>query len=1497
MFSFTFFISATIGAFLLMARGGPEQAIHRFADDLLPGIYHKHNAPHVRLASNRLNDDALGAHSHENSEGPMLVSDRGPHLAVLNNVQACPSQATVKVYDLAAIELEMVLNRWGDRDPQAYMFALRDQIPKIRIQEGLAGSKENHYGLSLGVGDDPIQPLTIRANIGDCVRFLFTNTLDQPAGFHIHGADLTLAKSGEPALSSNPESVALPGETIAYEWYIDDTYYSENTHYLHTHGPRERWLVSHGLFGALVVEPAGSDYLDPRTGRSLCRIESGVESCLNSWDAIISPGDGSADFREFAMFYHEIGNAMFSAVDANGIPNPNIDPVAHSYKPNGRAINYRSESFFRRLGTAEDIFGFADESQAYGSYAFGDPAMPVPQSYLGDPTKFRLVHGGSETFHVPHLHGGGIQWQRQADVGKDGATDYTPIDAGLKKIFEGSMPSAGNDSQTIGPSETYELEIACGSGGCQQAVGDYLFHCHVASHYISGMWHFWRVYNTLQSEDNKTDELAVVVELPDRKGHVDGAVTSSDLIGKTVTFAGNQSVVDEDNLATIVETQLPPPGRSLNLLDAAVMDWSRDGTEYLNEPETSHRWPNFSALVPGERLPLLFDPETAQLAWPFLRPHLGKRPPFAPHHGPAPFLEPTRQDRGEPALPGANGPTSLCPTGSPQRLYKIHAIQTSIPVTKDLTDPDGMIFVLQEHEQQAREDPNYKTPLAFRANQGDCLDIILVNELEETGEAAELSKTNIHIHFVQFDVQASDGVISGASYEQSPRPFTDKGMSTPLTDEVPSGSYGITVLDASRFHIGSAVAVGIDQSTEIFETAVIAKIDGNQITFEQPLKNSHAAGEQISVEFVRYRWYVARQNGAIYFHDHVDALKRWGHGLFGALIAEPRGASYHDPVTGNEIRSGTIADIRVEGKVLPGLEGSFREYVLFMNDNNPLTGSSFNLRAEPLFAETNRGRGRPDLALSSVTHGDPFTPVLRAYTGDPLMFRMLTTATEEVHPFHITGHRFRLERFQPDSPSATVFGVGISERFNAYVEAAGGGAQSPGDYLYYNGAERHFREGSWGILRVHNTLQEDLQPLPGRTPPDACPADGQHGISEHDGCPLGFPQLTFTGALPPEAADPGDPCPTDAPTRFFEISAIDSSLVINRAAGMILRNGRMYVLDKDIEAVLSGAQKPDPLVVRANAGDCINIQFTNRLEDSSASLHLDSPTLDPLGSLGINVGFNPKQTADPGESISYRYYVESELGAILIRDFGNLFRNPRKGLYGALIVEPAGSTYLDPVTGEPVESGIAAVIAHPDNPDFREFVTLFHDSDPDIGLFVMPYDEEVNRLVAVNYRLEPLSLRLAEFGIALDGDQIPPELLDHSRTLFNSEVFGDPNTNVFETYAGEPVRFRVLSGFSEQNQVFAVEGHQWEHMPSLPGSDVLSSRHLPSTGVLNIELDRAGGPAERPGDYQWGNHRLPYQKAGQWGILRVLPQDSSDTLIPLPDCRGTTHASETPLTH
>jgi FtsP/CotA-like multicopper oxidase with cupredoxin domain len=1430
--------------------------------------HHSHNHSPLEDKLNQSIEAETGFEmdSHEQSEGPVLGVNLAEHTEVLYQVGGCPSNVPLKIYDVVAIEVTMVLNRWGDRDPQAYMFALRGQLPAIRAQE--VADEADHFGLSLGLGADPIQPLTIRANVGDCVRVMFTNELAEPASFHVHGTDFIVRQTGEPALSTNPASIALPSETIEYEWYVAPDYYSENTHYLHSHGPKARWQVSHGLFGALIVEPEGSEYFDQRSGEALCRAErAGVQVCQNTWDAMISPGNGSSDFREFTLFYHEIGNAKFLPVDKDGVPNPSLDPFTGSYRPNSRAINYRSESFWRRLGPMEELMGFSDKSQAYGTYTFGEPAMPIPQSYLGDPVKMRLVHGGSETFHVPHLHGGGIQWQRQPDMGQDGDPGYTPIDAGLKKHFANTMPSSGNDSQTIGPSETYELEISCGSGGCQQTVGDFLFHCHVASHYISGMWHFWRVYNTLQDASHKTDDLSLLVELPDRRGRLKPAVTSTELIGREVDFAGRTIEITEANLASIVETQLPPPGLPYNQQDATVMDWIKEGPLYLNEPESSLTWPNFTSPTPGERLPFKFDPITGKLAYPTLRPHLGKRPPFAPNHGPAPFLEPLGEDRGEPAAPGANGPDSLCPTGAPRRLYKLHAIQTEIPVSDQIIDPDGMLFVVKENEERARGDPEFKVPLAIRANQGDCVDIIFVNELEETGEDAELSKTNIHIHFVQFDVQASDGVISGASFEQSPRPFSDPGMSFKIQEDADVGASSLALDNASSFHVGTTVAIGLDQQSDIFETAVIKAIKDNTLILEHPIKNPHRAGEHVSVEFVRYRWYVARQNGAIYFHDHVDALTRWGHGLFGALIAEPEGSTYHHPQTGEEILSGPMMDIHTGRKVLPGLEGSFREYVLFFTDHNKYTGSSVNLRAEPLRADTDRGRGRPHLALSSVMYGDPATPVLKAYVGDPIIFRLLTSATEEIHPFHITGHHFRWERFQANSPPLTVFGLGISERFNAYVEAAGGTSGQAGDYLYYNGAERHFREGSWGILRAHDTLQPDLKPLPGREPPAGS----------------GFPQLSFTGAAPSQALGAGEPCPASAPQKFYSVSAIEyQSLTINAAAGLRIPTGRMYVLDSDVEAVYSGLKRPEPLVIRANAGDCVTIQLTNQM-NQPASLHLDSPAFDPQGSLGITLGYNPDQAVQPGETIVYRYYAEQELGAVLIRDFGNLFRNAREGLYGALIVEPEGSTYVDPYTGEPLLSGVEAAIQNPDLPDFREFVTLFQDNDPDIGLFIMPYDEEVNRLVAVNYRGEPLALRLAQFGVLRDRDPLSVSQMTLAKAMFDSRMFGDPNTNLFETFGGDPVRYRVLSAYSEQPQVFSVEAHEWQLTPQLAGSDVVSARYLPPTGVLNVELMRTGGPQQRPGDYQWGNHRLPYEKAGQWGLMRIFGPGSDTLLKPLPD--------------
>ena len=129
----------------------------------------------------------------------------------------------------------------------------------------------------------------------------------------------------------------------------------------------------------------------------------------------------------------------------------------------------------------------------------------MPRGYLGDPTKFRIIHAGTEMFHVFHLHGGGIRWRFNPVA--DHAFNYA--DTGLNKKPKTQLSASDAPGLAGRPARArrYNLEIEGGAGGVQQAAGDFLFHCHIAEHYVSGMWGFWRVYDTLQPD---------LAPLPDR---------------------------------------------------------------------------------------------------------------------------------------------------------------------------------------------------------------------------------------------------------------------------------------------------------------------------------------------------------------------------------------------------------------------------------------------------------------------------------------------------------------------------------------------------------------------------------------------------------------------------------------------------------------------------------------------------------------------------------------------------------------------------------------------------------------------------------------------------------------------------------------------------------------------------------------------------------------------------------------------------------------------
>jgi FtsP/CotA-like multicopper oxidase with cupredoxin domain len=1454
----------------------------------------------------------------------------------------CPAGAPVKTFDVSAINAEITISRFMDFFP-GYLYILTEDLDKVRAEEkkNTDARKSDEVfpasGVSIGLQGDMLQPLTIRANAGDCARILLRNqtTNDEPVSLHVHGSSFVIRTTGQAATMMNKDSLVAPGKTQEFEWYIPADE-QDKAHHFHSHAVREQWSL--GMFGSLIVEPRGSKYLNPWNGKEL----------KSGWMAMIEDPNG-ADFREFAIWYHEIGDEVFRILNRKGEPLDQRDPVTDAYRPGGRGLNLRSEPHGTRLALQVARHGIHDESMAYGSYTFGDPATTVPRSYLGDPTKYRMM-GGSEVVHSHHLHGGSDRWPASPEAVTKAEFNFAAMADGSGPVKFPAIRTSSErlDVQAIGAAESYNEVIECGSGGCAYGAGDYTFHCHIPQHYVTGMWGFWRVYNTLQTAGSQDDLMPALAELPDRKGKMEAAVDSSKLVGTTVDwFGGSKFQITADktdwkanppqlSIKDWVEKMLPTQGqpggsddehKQAVSHDATVLDWKWDGKVALNEPETKQVWVNYKSPSPGKRPAFRFDPATGKLSIPHLRPHLGKRVPFSPEHNPAPFFEPFRAVDTEPALPGQNGNWSLCPSNSPRKYYTVNGITLPITLKKAtaktpaIVDPGGLLYVLEEEEAAIRKNDDLKHPLAIRASVYDCVDVIYKSKFLDDARTVWSNKTNMHPHFFQFDITGSDGVIIGFNYEQSVRPFTilkpeDKekphdGLPVPqnttLTKAAKAGDTSIDIasavrhidvhgennkFDAPMFHPGITIGLSLDGVDE-FEAVKIKEIRGNTVVLTAPLRKSHKGGAIVSPEFVRYRWYPDVDLGAVFWHDHVFGLDGWGHGLFGTTIVEPPRATYHDPTTGKEIRSGQVADIRSTDPVSHNVKGSFREVVMWPVDSNPrtaelitadnpmagrvsvdgtpsakylpkmnkspmtflnggeaTTGGSYGMRVEPFSV---RLANNPDTSqiFSSKVHGDPGTPLVRAYLGDPIVVRLQQTSANEPHIWHVSGHWFPLERYNADSAPRNSMHIIIGERHNFVIPAAGGPQKMAADYMYYSGRASHFSEGSWGIIRVLDKKDPGLQTLPSR---EEIPASAK------------------------------ELCPSDAPVKNYSVSAIDYAMRFNKGTpdaievdlgrhlAMGNQGGKVYVLDDEVTAVKAGTFRPNPLTLRVNVGDCVKIKLSNRMAAERAGMHVDGLAFDPKDSMGINVGNNSgDQTIGPGQSKTYTYYAAPELGenGALIQDWGNVVSNPRNGLYGSIIIGPRGSKYRDPMTGVDITTKNAwqadvvvdrTIPGNENKDNYRDFSLIFQDEDNLMGTSFMPYAQKIAGLTGVNYRAsQPLDHALD------NGCDVG--------TLFRCVADkGGVETPIIEAHAGDRVLIHVFGGFNEQVGVFALDGHEWP-VDKFRGAHQHSSYEFGGTSYVRVDLrGGAGGPHQLPGDYVYMNHRPAYIDAGQWGLFRVLPK-------------------------
>jgi hypothetical protein len=509
-----------------------------------------------------------------------------------------------------------------------------------------------------------------------------------------------------------------------------------------------------------------------------------------------------------------------------------------------------------------------------------------------------------------------------------------------------------------------------------------------------------------------------------------------------------------------------------------------------------------------------------------------------------------------------------------------------------------------------------------------------------------------------------------------------------------------------------------------------------------------------------------------------------------------------------------------------------------------------------------------------VRPGDPFTPLLRAYADDRVQIRILVGAHEEGHNFSVNGVKWLFEPSEPNSGFRNSQMMGISEHFEFVVpRLPGHSVGSFADYLYRPGTAVDDQwNGLWGIMRAYSQSQPDLQKLP----------NNEAGFS---------PAITNVG-------DWDGVCPkTTLPGRNFDITAKlardilpQGTLVYNKRTeqGGALHDPTaiMYVHTNDLNAsgMLKAGVPVEPLILRAKAGECINLTLRNGLPDASppdlngfntmpmivdnfnandvepskrVGLHPQLVFYDVTRSDGMSVGFNPVQTVNPGAARTYQWYAgemqisSTGIGTGVPIEFGatNLIpsdpiKHSNKAAIGALIIEPATASWTtDP--GTRAEATVTYTTPNNTTATFREFVLLFqndinlrrgtvvNDCTPSpcvaangqaVPNIAEAEDPEDSGQKALNYRTEPLWKRMG-FEPDTPLDQTRNEVFTNA--LHNSQVGGDPVTPVFTAEAGQPVRIRVLQpGGHARNSAFLLHGHIWEEEPYEANSTRLGSNPL-----------------------------------------------------------------------
>ena len=1483
---------------------------------------------------------------------------------------AAPACERTIVANVAAFDQVYSYNRFGAFNPAGMMYALlRDVV----------GSGAGN--VRLRDGKRP-RPIVLRVNEGDCLQVNFTNllaptrpndnsTFTREASIHVDGLDYVNGPNADDGanVGKNISSLVAPGSTRTYKWYAA----KQGQYLLYSMGAPaggegDGGQLDLGLFGSVNVEPRGSKWyrsqvtekelIEATTGRNpndtpiinyeavdgngrpILNILQGNEIAYTDINAIITSFNEDCEkappsstcgqsFREFTVIFHD----EIKAVQAF----PELDlEVFHGVR-DGFGINYGSGGFGpillanrKQIGPAAKCSECKYEEFFLESHANGDPALIVRRdingnviealfpddpsnvhhSYLGDPVRFRNLHAGPKETHVFHLHA--HQWLQSP---RDENSTYL-------------------DSQTISPGATFTYEINYGGGGNRNfTVGDSIFHCHLYPHFAQGMWELWRNHDVFEDggEDRKLPDAEIaggtpnpaVVPIPDKPMP---PMPNERFLGYPFYIAGDEghrppqppldiewngglprhkvleaktldgiNAVDPallaDPVASRVASQSPTPflfffARKMKKAEIELLP--QNGTPEEVRAMNFHQGLDDGTGVPGVAV-------TTQYGWP-----AKGYPSFRADGSAGLFLV-----NGQPPTAGAPY-AEPCMPESPLRRYRAAYIQFDMTVNlAGWHDRQARITTLEQDAIPTLNGTRKPEPLFFRANSGDCITFAatnLVPSVLNLDDFQIFTPTDIigqHIHLVKFDVTSSDGAGNGWNYED--------GTFSP--DEVRER------IDANNAyqqqHGGNQILTA--QPHPFFGTGNNNKFLGAQTTIQRwwadPLVNNNGVDRTIRTVFT---------------HDHFGPSSHQHHGLYGALVIEPKSSQWK---TLDNQTMGTRADggpTSFAANIFPNSFSAaneqrrrYREYnlafadfaIVYTPDLLPVNPPGFeqaplpiaieqpqrplpesisagdpgtqliNYRNEPIphriannsggtFTQKTGPAGDMANVFSSAVHGDPFTPILYAFENERVQVRLIQGAQEEQHVFNIHGVKWLFEPSVANSGYRNGQQIGISEHFEFELKPS---PLSPvthygtriKDRLYSSAATDNLWDGQWGIMRTfQGSSATAMNQTTGQT----------MQIQKFDD--------TTEAAQPPSSM-----CPSGAPLRTYNVSAWLSrdlvpsgKLFYSNRFNIYDPNAIMFIDDTQYTALHNGSIRPEPLILRAAAGECIKVTLTNRLPtlipeidswnhmpaiinrfnfnqvktSNRVGLHPQLVDYDLNTSDGAKVGYNNDTTVGPNQSITYTWYAGEryvkpngtivgtpiEFGTTGLRDMGDVIKHASHGAGGMLIIEPLGTQWQTDFFANPNSKGSnsSANIFDPagtaDTVLFREHVVMYQD-DLSVLQNGEPLrnigdedDSEDTGFKAFNYRSEPLWARMG-----LQVTDVPDGLNDvNLKNVLSSKqpnpgcgggACGDPETFVFQTYVGTPTRFRVAQPAGHPRQHgFTLFGHHWTFEPWMAKSTV-----------------------------------------------------------------------------